>query len=150
MLNEEKIQLMTKLAIYEQREGKKEIPMSKYFKSDYVSINMVKTVIAATINYFLIVLIWLLYDLEGFLNNLTNINLLDIGKIILVLYIGFILLYMVIAYVVYNYKFRQVRESLKLYNAGLKQINKIQEEEGKIKEQIEMGGNDEYDESFSN
>ena len=31
MVNEEKIRLMTKLAIYEENDGKKEIPLASYF-----------------------------------------------------------------------------------------------------------------------
>ena len=34
MLNEEKVRVMTKLAIYEQGEGKKYLPISKYYRSD--------------------------------------------------------------------------------------------------------------------
>ena len=34
MLNEEKIKIMNKLAMYEQGEGKKYLPVSKYYRSD--------------------------------------------------------------------------------------------------------------------
>ena len=41
MLNREKVILMTKLAVYEQKEGRKEIPLSKYFKSDYIGLHLI-------------------------------------------------------------------------------------------------------------
>jgi hypothetical protein len=31
MINEEKVKIMTKLAMYEQGEGKKHLPISRYF-----------------------------------------------------------------------------------------------------------------------
>ena len=37
MLNEEKIKIMNKLAMYEQGEGKKYLPVSRYYRSDSVS-----------------------------------------------------------------------------------------------------------------
>ncbi len=40
MLNEEKIRLMTKAASYEAGEGKKALAMNKYFRGDYISINL--------------------------------------------------------------------------------------------------------------
>lgn len=148
MLNEKKIKLMTKLAIYEKNDGKTEIPMSKYFISDFISINMVKTAISITFAYILCVVVWLLYDLEGFINGLNEIDIFQLGKNILVLYVAVVLIYMIISYVVYRIKFKQTRESLKNYNIELKELTQILEEEGRIREEIEMGGNDEYDESF--
>ena len=42
MLNNEKIILMTKLSLYEQKNQKKEIKTSKYFRGDYMSLKMLK------------------------------------------------------------------------------------------------------------
>ena len=54
MLNEKKIALMTKMAIYEQKEGRKSLPMSKYYRSDYISLRIINTAIVTTIAFFLI------------------------------------------------------------------------------------------------
>ena len=42
MLNEEKIKIMNKLAMYEQGEGKKYLPVSKYYRSDYIGLALIK------------------------------------------------------------------------------------------------------------
>ena len=42
MLNEEKIKIMNKLAMYEQGEGKKYLPVSRYYRSDYIGLAMIK------------------------------------------------------------------------------------------------------------
>lgn len=36
MLNEEKIQAMTDLAVFDKHQGRKIFPVNQYFKSDYV------------------------------------------------------------------------------------------------------------------
>ena len=45
MLNEEKVILMTKMAAFIDREGKKNDAINTYFKSDYVGYNIIKAVI---------------------------------------------------------------------------------------------------------
>ena len=60
MLNEEKIRLMTRTAIYEKREGKEDMKVNQYSGSDYVRFNMLKTLIGVTISVFLCSCIYLM------------------------------------------------------------------------------------------
>ena len=50
MINEEKIKVMTKIAMYEQGEGRKYLPISKYYRSDYIGLALIK-------NFFLVTLV---------------------------------------------------------------------------------------------
>ena len=50
LLNENKIKMMTKMAIYEKNEGKSMLKTAKYFKGDYIAFGVLKTVIATTYN----------------------------------------------------------------------------------------------------
>ena len=36
MINEEKVKIMDRLALYEKQEGRKYLPVSKYYRSDYI------------------------------------------------------------------------------------------------------------------
>ena len=45
MLNEEKIRIMTRAAIYEQGKGEEDIKITSYSRSDYIRYNMLKTLI---------------------------------------------------------------------------------------------------------
>ena len=51
MLNEEKIILMTQMASYEENEGKKNMAIGRYFRSDYIAIQVLKSILCATIAY---------------------------------------------------------------------------------------------------
>ena len=44
---------MSRLAMYEQNEGKEDVRLSKYFRTDYVRLNVLKTVVAVTVGYLL-------------------------------------------------------------------------------------------------
>ena len=54
MLNEERIILMTKMASYEEREGKKNVAIGKYFRGDYIAIQIIKSVFCATIAFVIV------------------------------------------------------------------------------------------------
>jgi len=55
MVNEEKIKIMTKLASYEENQGKKDFEIVKRMKSDYISYHAFVTCFFATIAVFLII-----------------------------------------------------------------------------------------------
>ena len=43
LLNENKVKMMTKMAIYEKNEGRRMLKTAKYFKGDYVAFGILKT-----------------------------------------------------------------------------------------------------------
>ncbi len=131
MLNEEKISLMTKLALYEQGEGKKDIPMSGYYKGDYVSLKVMNSAIVATVAYILVIGSLILINAEELLNRLTEIDLVAVGRQILIYYIGFLAGYCVIAYIFYSIKFKTVRCKLNQYNADLKKLFELYKKDRK-------------------
>lgn len=49
MINEEKVKIMTKLAMYEQGKGRKYLPVSKYYRSDYIGLALIKNFFLVTI-----------------------------------------------------------------------------------------------------
>ena len=81
MLNEEKVILMTKMAAFIDREGKKNDAINSYFKSDYIGFNVLKSLISATIVFGVVVATYVLCNFETVLSNLYNTeNLLAIGR----------------------------------------------------------------------
>ena len=69
MLNEEKIKLMTRLAAYEQKNGKRDIRLSKYYRSDYVRFQMLNTILCGTIAFVILVVMYILYHTEYLIDN---------------------------------------------------------------------------------
>ena len=53
MLNAERVILMTRLASYETGEGKQNMAIGKYFRSDYIRLQTIKSVVYATIAFFM-------------------------------------------------------------------------------------------------
>ena len=62
MLNEDKVRLMSRMAMFETREGKEAIKIEKYTKKDYIFIQVIKTWVLSTIG-----LLWVKYLDTGLL-----------------------------------------------------------------------------------
>ena len=49
MLNEDKIKLMTSIAMFEKREGKHIAPANRFFRSDYISGRIMRSFFVYTV-----------------------------------------------------------------------------------------------------
>lgn len=131
MLNEEKVKLMTRAAVYEKHEGKKNMKMTKYFRGDYVSWNMIKTVAAVTFAYLIVAGCWVLYNLEYLMENFYTMDLAEIIRQILVYYIAVLVVYTILSYIIYTIKYSMAMKSLKRFRSSLRKIRQISHEEAK-------------------
>ena len=130
MLNEEKVILMTKMAAFIDREGKKNDAINSYFKSDYVGFNVIKAVISATIVFGVCIATYVLCNFEMVLSNLYNTgNLLAIGRRVLMYYLLLVGVYSLASYVIYSYRYSKMRKSMKAYYGDLKKLARIYEKE---------------------
>ena len=67
MLDERKVKLMTRLAFYEQTQGKEDFKISAYYRKDYTSLHMLCSFIWVTIGYVLVVGLAVLAGLDSLL-----------------------------------------------------------------------------------
>lgn len=132
MLNEERIRVMTRMASYEAGEGKKHIPIRQYYRKDYVGYQMIKTFISSTISFGILFLLWAVYSMKNLTEQLSQINLIRFGVILLVIYIIFVVVYQVLAVFIYSRKYSKAAVSVKKYHADVKRVIKLQEREEKL------------------
>lgn len=129
MLNNSKIRLMTKLAVYENKEGKDDISLSKYYKTDYVRYQVIKSIIAATFGYALILVLIILYKSEYIIKNAVILDYKTIGTYVLGFYIMVIAVYGLASLVGFSIKYDKSRKKLGRYFKLLKRLNKIYNDE---------------------
>lgn len=122
MLNEERIILMTKLASYESGEGKKNTAIGSYFRSDYIGMQVVKSVISATIAFFILFALYVLYDFETFMSEVYKMDLFVFAKNVLVAYGVTVVGFAILTYVLYSYRYNKAKKSLKNYYNNLKKL----------------------------
>jgi uncharacterized membrane protein YesL len=129
MLNNDKIRLMTKLAVYESKEGKEDISLSKYYKTDYVRYQVIKSIISATVGYLLILLLIVIYKSEYLIKYAIVLDYKTIGIYILGFYIMIAAVYGLASIVWYSVKYGKSRKKLSRYFKLLKRLGKLYKEE---------------------
>lgn len=129
MLNNEKIRLMTRMASFDEVEGKKDIAVNGYFRGDYISFQLVKSAICVTLGFVVVFGLYLLYDLENFLANLYKIDIAAFGKEWLVKYVIVLLAYLVVSYFIYVMRFNRSKKRIRQYQQQMKELYMIYERE---------------------
>lgn len=127
MINEEKVILMTKMASYEANEGKKYLSVCKFFRSDYISLQILKAILSGTLAFCIVVGMAVLYDVDTLLKDLYKLDLIQTAKDLAVVYLVTVGLYVVIVYFVAVYRYNRARQSLRTYYGNLKKMAKYYE-----------------------
>lgn len=128
MLNEERIILMTRMAAYEAKEGKKNMAIGKYFRSEYISIQVIKAVISATIAFAIGFALFIFYDFEALMQDIYKMDLIAFARNVLIYYAVVVVGYGGIAYVICSYRYAKAKKSLKRYSHNLKKLSSLYDE----------------------
>ena len=141
MINEEKVKIMTKLAMYEQGRGRKHLPVSRYYRSDYIGLALIKNFFLVTIGYVLIVAAVAVYFGEYLLENIHRMNLVTLGIYLIIGYVIVLAAYSILTYIQYSVKYYQAKKSVREYYSQLTELNKIYaREEKKLSARGTAGG----------
>ena len=137
MLNEEKIRLMTGIAMFEKKAEKESFPVNRYFKSDYVGSNMIRSFISYTITCILCFTLWLLYQFEDILNTMDIEVLISWGRTIGIYYAAGLVIYLLITHRVYSRRYDAALKNMKIYQAKLRRLERRYEVQAASKESEE-------------
>lgn len=128
-MNEERIRLMTKLAAYEQDREQENMAINQYYKGDYVSFQMIKTFVCSTIAFFILVILYVLCQMEELTALLYKIDYRDYLMKLVVLYAVFTIAFQLIALVVYSQRYKRAHREQKHYLNRLKKVARLCESE---------------------
>ena len=126
MINEEKVILMTKLQAYEDKEGKKTFSILKYFRSDYISLQLLKGFVAITLCYGMIMGLWMLSHMEDILSSL---NTMDYGAFVMLVmgrYGVVLLIYLLFVYIHAAITYTKARREGRRYHKNLRRIKSFE------------------------
>ena len=123
MLNEKRIILMTKMASYEANEGKRNVSIGSYFRTDYIGWQVLKSIISASIAFVVVFGMYIFYNFEMFMTDIYKMDLLEFARHILSLYLWTIGIYAVVSYIVYTVRYTRAVKSLKVYQMNLRKLS---------------------------
>lgn len=131
MINEEKVILMTKASRYESKKGKKELKIIRYFRHDYISIQMLTGWFFVTLSFLLCAALWAACKMEYLLENLHKMDLKSLGWTVLLIYVAVMAVYLCVLYGVCSYRYYKARKSVGTYAQILHKISDIYHKEEK-------------------
>ena len=129
MVNEDKIKLMTKLAVYEQGEGNKTLPVMQYFQGDYIVFNVIKTFISITVAYGILLLMACVLGNQYLMENIHKMSIEQLVGRVVFGYILVLAVYLTVALVVYTKRYSEAKRSAKKYYNQLKKLNSYYDKE---------------------
>ena len=129
MLNEERIILMTRMASYEQNEGRENVKIGNYFRSDYITLQVLKSIVCSALVFVILFGLYLLCNFEDFMQKLYDIDdLIAFAIDVLTNFCIVVGSYAALTYVVFTWRYASAKRSLKKYYHNLKKLNSLYQE----------------------
>jgi uncharacterized membrane protein YciS (DUF1049 family) len=122
MLNEEKVILMTRIAIYKESLGREDLEKGKYFQSDYVKLNCLKTIVSSTVLFLVVTAAYVYYNIGNIMETLTDVDYLTVAGRIVALYAIVCVFFVIFAWLLYTYRYVKAKPKLIKYNQNLKKL----------------------------
>ena len=127
-MNEDRVKLMTKLAIFKQKNEDK-IKMNNFYRHDYIGLKFIGNVFWFTIAYVLIIGIIMLIRMDTIISNMTLDWVKQNGIKILIIYLIRVFICGIIGHFAYRRQHKKAREQVRRYYGGLKRLEKMYREE---------------------
>ena len=139
MLEQDKLKVMTQLALYEKKKGKKDFNIYSYDKDDYIRFEGLKTAVLVTIACMAVIGIILVWNLNTVINHFDVLNYgllagLAGGGLLLVL-----VFYMILSYRKCKEEYNSMMPRIRRYQRGLKKMKKFYMIEDKQQRDFEKG-----------
>lgn len=125
LLNENKVKMMTKMAIYEKNDGRRMLKTAKYFKGDFVALGVLKSLITTTFAYIIVVIMYVLCNLENIVADINSLDYTQIGKKMGIYYVIMLAVFALIAGLVSAYQYEHSRKGLKRYFSRLNKLERF-------------------------
>ncbi len=142
MVNEEKVRLMTQLALDEKRFYKDELDESGYFRSDYIRSNTLKVLLGYSISYLLIMGLVAMYYVDYLFTNAVQMDMQSMVWLAGSIYVGLLLIITLFCVLFYTTKYTNNRKRLRKYMMEIDKLQKFYRDskENKETKEIKEGG----------
>lgn len=126
MVDEEKVRVMTKLAMHEKNQIPKDGPVAQYQRRDYVRMELLKSVLYTTLGYIILLLFIGVSRIDYLMRYVMEIDYGNLVRKIAVGYVVLLLVYLIMSGILYNRRYSHARRKMKEYDRNLHQLRKLQ------------------------
>lgn len=133
MLNEKRIRLMTKLARYENGQGKEDLRIGRYYRGDYLGMALFKNFFLTSIGYAVVLGMIAAYFSDYLMDNVHKMNLVMLAVAVVGGYIITMAVYSVVTYTIYSLRYSRAKRGIKAYDQKLSELAGLYEREEGVK-----------------
>ena len=133
MVNIEKVKHQCQIAFYEKKEDEKNRGISQYYRGDFIGKEVIKSIFTGTIAYAVMAVLWVMANIDAVLASVNDLSIIYTVLVMLIVYVGFLVIYLVLTYLVYAVRYKKGKKMLEQYKEHLKALNQMYEREEKLK-----------------
>ena len=124
-MDRKKVKIMTRMALYEQSGGQKDIQISEYYKKDYASLHMWIAMIWLTIGYILLVGALFFAFSDELFSHTQLAYYVRLGACVGIVYIILLLVYAIASRSFFNDKHSRARNRVKGYMRDVVRLERM-------------------------
>ena len=126
-MDRKKVAVMTRMAFYEQSQGREDQRISQYYKKDYASLHMWFSLIWLTVGYVLLVGA-LFFSFSDRLFSHTHLNYyIRMGMAVVIVYLILLLVYGIASRTYYSDRHKRARNRVKKFMRDVVRLEKMYE-----------------------
>lgn len=133
MVNLERVKHQCQIAFYEQKEEKKNRGIGRYYRSDFIGKEIIKSIFTGTIAYVVMAALWVMANWDAVLDSVNDLTIVNTVFVMILIYVGFIAVYLFVTYILYAFRYIYGRKKMDSYKEHLKALNQMYEREEKLK-----------------
>lgn len=133
MVNEDRVKRLYKIAVYEKNEEKLHRQAGQYYRVDYIGKEVLKSIFTGTVAYGIMAILWMMSNWDLMLYQINTLEIVDTILVMLVIYVGFMMIYIFATIMVYFYRYKNSIQKVERYVEDLKVAHNMFEREEKLK-----------------
>ena len=123
MINNERVRLMTRMSVYEEREGARDFRIFGYFRADYIVSQMLHSFVTGTMAFLVLLGVYGMYNFEDLILSIYSVDLTQMLFTLITRYVVFMAVFFAITFLVYNHRYSKTRNNLARYARDLKKLD---------------------------
>ena len=122
MVNPIRFEQMASLADFESGKDGKMLRIARYYKSDYIAVQMIKTFFLTSIAVVLVIGLFAAGNMNMILDSIDNWNLTTVAAVLLIAYIVILAGYLAVTYLTASRRWKRARKIAEIHEKKLREL----------------------------
>lgn len=139
MIDQDKLETMAQLALYEKKKGKKDFHIYSFDRDDYIRFQGLKTFVLVTMGFIAAAGIIVLWNLDYLIYHFDSLNYKGLIILVVAAYLFLVIFYLFLSYRRSKEEYHQVVPRIRRYQRGIKKMKEFYMIEDKQQRDFEKG-----------